>query len=253
VGVVDALNHPWAYEYNALGSLAKVTAPDGKVRQFAYDSSNQLVAESHPESGTTLYSWVWGRMTSKRDANNSLISYDYDFNDRLTQIYTSTKSTIISYETASDKRQSTTVLGSGETVFVYDTAGRVAERKEIIGPYVFFSRYEYDTNDNVIAITYPSQRRVEYTYNAENQITKVSEPAAGRDYARMMTYHPSGGLTAYTLGNQIQGVARVRRGALLAVARGIGAVAIVVSELRRRGECAIDHRRAKRSRSALHL
>ena len=204
VGVVDALNQSWAYEYNALGSLAKVTAPDGKVRQFAYDGSNQLIAETHPESGTTLYSWGWGRMTSKRDANNSLISYDYDFNDRLTQIYTSTKSTIISYETASDKRQSTTVLGSGETVFVHDTAGRVAERKEIIGPYVFFSRYEYDTNDNLIAITYPSQRRVEYTYNAENQITKVSEPAAGRDYARMMSYHPSGGLTAYTLGNQIQ-------------------------------------------------
>jgi YD repeat-containing protein len=53
VAVTDAATQTWQYSYNAVGSLETVTAPDGTNRQWQYNSSNQLVSEIHPESGTT--------------------------------------------------------------------------------------------------------------------------------------------------------------------------------------------------------
>ena len=90
------------------------------------------------------------------------------------------------------------------TSFIYDTAGRLARRRDVIGAYVFDSQYEYDGNDQIVAITYPTGRVVNYERNdPEGRMTRVFETAAGRDYAFGMTYHPSGALASYTAGNNI--------------------------------------------------
>ena len=55
--------------------------------------------------------------------------------------------------------------------------------------------------DNLTDVTYPSGRVVRYDVNDANQITKVFEPNDGPIWADAFSYHPSGGVAAYTLRN----------------------------------------------------
>jgi YD repeat-containing protein len=86
----------------------------------------------------------------------------------------------------------------------------LATKTDNIDGRIFTTRYEYDNNDNLAAINYPSlsdsspRRRVEYQFDSEHRITHISEPSANRVYASNFAYHPSGGLAAYIAGNGVQ-------------------------------------------------
>jgi YD repeat-containing protein len=72
---------------------------------------------------------------------------------------------------------------------------------------VFTTHFEYDGNDALIAINYPTiggianRRIVAYGLDAERRITRVFDNTTGRVYATDFAYHPSGGLTSYIAGN----------------------------------------------------
>jgi YD repeat-containing protein len=203
VRVVDAHQQEWNYAYDAIGNLAQVVTPTGNTRTWIRNTSGLLTSETHPESGTVLYTQydAAGVLKRKIDAKGTTFVYQHDDNDRITRITAGSRVTSIGYEFGSDNRVSMS-NGSVSTSFEYDTAGRLAHRRDVIGAYVFDSQYTYDANDHVVATTYPSGRIVGYERaDMEGRITRVFETAAGRDYAFGMTYHPSGALATYTAGN----------------------------------------------------
>ena len=205
VGVVDASQQEWTYSYDAIGNLAQVVTPTGHTRTWLRNTSGLLTSETHPESGTVLYTQydAAGVLKRKVDAKGTEFVYQHDANDRVTRITAGTRATDIGYEFGSDNRVSMS-NGSVSTSFIYDAAGRLARRHDVIGAYVFDSQYTYDGNDQLLAITYPSGRVIGYERtDPEGRITRVFETAAGRDYAFGMTYHPSGALATYTAGNNI--------------------------------------------------
>jgi YD repeat-containing protein len=199
----DADHKDWAYEYDVLGQLRKITAPDQLQRTWVYNEKNLLISETHPESGTTTYGYDdFGRLSQKTDANNIATTYTYDANNRIEKITAGSRVTTISYEAGSDNRLSTST-GSVGTTFLYDDASRLRLRQDAIDGKLFNSQYEYYGDDSLKAILYPSGRRIDYEYNNQHQITKVSEIAAGRDYALGMLYHPSGAIATWTASNNI--------------------------------------------------
>ena len=203
VRVVDASQQEWSYAYDAIGNLAQVVTPSGHTRTWIRNTSGLLTSETHPESGTVLYTQydAAGVLKRKVDAKGTTFLYQHDDNDRLTRIAAGSRVTSIGYEFGSDNRVSMS-NGSVSTSFTYDAVGRLAHRRDVIGAYVFDSRYTYDGNDQLVAITYPSGRIVAYERaDTEGRITRVFETAAGRDYAFGMTYHASGALATYTAGN----------------------------------------------------
>jgi YD repeat-containing protein len=194
LSVLDADNKLWAYEYHVLGELAKVTAVGGVTRTWVYNDQHLLSSETHPESGTTTYGYdSEGRLTQKTDANTTTTTYTYDADNRIQTITAGSRVTTIGYETNSENRASASATAVGST-FLYDNAGRLRLRQDAIDGKLFDSKYEYDADDNLRAIVYPSGRRIEYDYDGEHQITRVFETAAGRDYAIGMTYQASGAL-----------------------------------------------------------
>jgi YD repeat-containing protein len=202
VTVVDAANQTWAYTYDVRGNLAQVSTPTGHTRTWTRNStSGLLTSETHPESGQTTYAEydAAGILKRKVDANGTAFVYSHDGDDRVTSITSGTRVTNIAYEPGSNNRIAASTSSVG-TLFFYDDAGRLRQRQDAIDGKLFNSQYEY-VDDNLTAIVYPSGRRVEYNYNTENQITKVSEPAAPRDYASSLTYHPSGGLATGMAGD----------------------------------------------------
>jgi YD repeat-containing protein len=204
VGVRDADNREWSYTYNVLGALKQVSSPDGITRTWTYAPETlRLEGETHPESGTVVYTYdAAGVLATRRDANGVTTIYEYDDNDRVVQIRAGGLVTSIDYEPGSDKRVRA-IRGGVESLFFYDTAGRLRARDDLVDGRGYTRRFEYDTRDNVRFMTYPSGRRVEYTYDTENRINGVYDRSANQTVADNFQYHPSGALTQYRAGNDL--------------------------------------------------
>ena len=202
--VRDANATDWTYTYGALGQLLGVSTPDGVSRSWVYDNRNLLTSETQPESGTTDYDDydAAGNLKHKSDANGNGTTYAYDDNNRLTGVNAGDRVTTITYETGTDNR-ATANVGPVQTRFDYDAGtGRLSRRRDTIDGVEYRTSFEYDKNDNVTTLTYPTGRIVRYHYDTENRIDHVWEDL--REYATGFSYHPSGALAEYTAGNGLK-------------------------------------------------
>jgi YD repeat-containing protein len=207
VSVRDADNKLWTYGYNAVGSLTSVTSPDGAGNRswVRTSTSHDLVAsETHPESGTTTYTYdAAGMLSTKTDANGVTLTYGYDGDDRLVSVTGDGVITTIAYEPGSNNRK-TVRSGNVYAEFDYDAAtGRLVNRHDTIEGAAFDTHFEYDENDNLLRLHYPSGRRIQYVYNAENQVLSVFNIKTGQAYAAGFDYHASGGVRSYQAGNGV--------------------------------------------------
>ena len=215
----DANQQLWSYGYHVMGELWTVVAPDGRTRMWLYNDQHLLSSETHPETGTTTYRYdSVGRLSEKTDANNISTTYSYDANNRIQTIATGSRVTAFGYESGSDNRQWTSsgrigepsnFIGSIDHLFAFDEAGRLASRTTLLDGKVFTTQFEYDGNDVLTAISYPTiggianRRRVGYELDAARRITRIFDSTLGRNYATNFTYHPSGGITSYIAGNGV--------------------------------------------------
>ena len=204
LGVVDANGQEWTYSYDAIGNLSEVITPTGHTRSWLRNTSGLVTRETHPETGSVSYAYdAAGVLKRKVDAKGTEFVYQHDGSDRVVRITAGGRVATIAYEPGSDLRVSMR-NDSVSTTFDYDDAGRLGHRRDILGGYVFDSRYTYDGNDHVIEVTYPTGRVVGYERaDSEGRLTRIFETAAGRDYAFGVSYHPSGALAAYTAGNTV--------------------------------------------------
>jgi len=212
--VRDANQQTWTYGYNVVGSLTDVDAPgDHGSRSWRYYAGrNLLETETHPESGTTRYTYdSGGRLWQRFDAKNQRFQHYYDNNDRLTWIETpdNRHDLRFSYDAADNRDTMSSQLDGAvavSTTFTYDDANRLTSRRDTIGSRSFTVGYGYDDRDNLVRTTYPSGRAILQRVDAANRIEAVSEEN-GPTYARgataedPMRYYPNGILAGYTAGN----------------------------------------------------
>ncbi|MEP7305931.1 MAG: DUF6531 domain-containing protein [Acidobacteriota bacterium] len=216
VSLDDAAGNTWRYTYNAIGQLTSVGGPPGPngepiERTWQYGVNGVppalLGRESHPESGTVAYVEydAAGNLLQKRDANGTLFIYNYDGNERLSQLVVDGQVTQFTYEPGSDNRQ-TAVRGAVATRFSYDAAGHLAGRVDAIGNQSWTRLFEYSGTDDLTRLTYASGRRVRYVYDTEHRVTRVYDEATQANYAAGFSYHPSGAVASFTSGNGLSNV-----------------------------------------------
>jgi len=202
--LTDAAAKVWTYTYHALGGLAAVDAPGAHgTRSWSYGTDHLLDAETHPESGTTTYTYDGGRLWQRRDARGKTFQHYYDDNDRLTWVEVvndNSQDLRFGYSDA-DNRTSMSSAGVSTSV-VYDAANRLRSRTDTIGSRAFTVGYDYDLRDNLIETTYPGGREVVQAYDAANRVTGVTD-RGGATYAQAIAYHANGVLASYTAGNGI--------------------------------------------------
>lgn len=207
--VEDADTNTTSYTYNTLGSLKQVTPSSGPVRQWTYygtsDSNGAhglLKSETHPENGTVSYAYdAAGNLKKRTDARGQMTTLTYDGNNRL--IIVDRPGTLYDTEISYDASDNRTLLENGyvSSAFGYDSANRLTSRTDAINGKSFTTGYIYDSNDNVMRATYPSQRKVDYAHDAENRITSVKNGITSTNYASSINYHASGALASFTGGN----------------------------------------------------
>jgi hypothetical protein len=106
--------------------------------------------------------------------------YTRDSNERPETMSINGRVTSITYEAGFDNR-ATMSVGDVSTQFGYDSAGRLASRIDTVGSQVFRTSFEYDNNDNLITIKYPSltttpRRQIGFDCDSENRPADVPPP-----------------------------------------------------------------------------
>jgi RHS repeat-associated protein len=198
------------YAYDKQDNLISVTDPNSNVTTYSYDDFRRLQTQTSPVSGATNYSYdTAGNLTSTTDSNNAVTVRTYDAANRPTGA-TSTRSGLPTeavtwtYDDATAGAYGTGRLASmsdpsGSSTYAYERRGLLRSESRTIEGNSYSQAYAYDANGNRSALTYPSGRRVDYTFDfADRPFSAVS---GGTTYVSSASYAPFGPETQLSFGN----------------------------------------------------
>jgi YD repeat-containing protein len=205
--VTDALGYQTSYQYHAQnGKLSQITAPltQGN-RSFTYNAKLLLASETHPESGTTQYQYdAIGNMTQSSRPGSTL-TIGFDRASRPTSmVYSNGPSTTFAYDGAGQRTSMTS--SEGTFTFEYDGNKNLKKKRSVIsgssGQITFDELLSYDNLDRLDVVTYPSGRKVKYSYDNRDWVTGASNPDGGQGYVTSISRHVNGApnVTAYASG-----------------------------------------------------
>ena len=208
VSVTDAAGGTWNYTYDAIGNLTSVSTPvsGGATRTWAYNSANELISATQPESGTTTFSYdAAGRLVSTTDARGIAVVYSYDGAGR--SVLVDAPGTVDDVATTYDANGDVHSVANGtvQSTLTYDTAHRVTGRTDVIAGKTFSQVFTYDGLDALVTATYPiTGRTVAYAYDSQGRLTGVTTTPSGgspQTLANGFTYRGDGALTGFAFGN----------------------------------------------------
>jgi YD repeat-containing protein len=206
--VTDALGTTTTYTYTTTGNLTSVSGPPGQygsvTRTWSVDDRGWPQSDTQPESGTTTYVYDGdGKLTTITDVDGNVTTLTYDDDDRLTGRDSpgAVDDLTVTYDANGRVNQLTN--GQSQTTYGYAN-GRLASRTDSINGSTFTSGYQYDSDDNLSQVAYPSGRLVSYRYDAENRLTQVLQQPPGAQsasvFAQNFQYFDNGALWSYVTG-----------------------------------------------------
>jgi RHS repeat-associated protein len=209
----NSLTLQTSYAYTVLDQLASVTQ-GAQTRTFYYDGMGRLTSQVIPESGTTGFQYNnFNQLTQRTDARGVLTTYSYDTMNRPYQISYNVGSTgvpatpTVTYTFGTNPSQFnngqlvTLTDGLGTTTNTYDLLGRVTQVQNVINGNTYTLGYQYNLAGQVAALTYPSNRVVQTTFDNVGRISKLVSGAI--TYAQSFSYNPAFYGTGFQYGNGV--------------------------------------------------
>jgi RHS repeat-associated protein len=220
----DPLGHATQYAYDALNRRVQATDALGGATRFGYDALDRLTTETDPRNLTTGYGFdgldnqtsvaspdtgataktydAAGNVLTSTDARGMITTYSYDALNRLTVArYADGTKSVYDYDQGKYGIGHLTrmVDPSGETDYAYDIHGRLILKTQHVGAQMLVTQRAYDKFGRLVAITYPSGRRVDVSYDADGRIGGLS---TGRTWlAANVAYQPFGATAGWKQGN----------------------------------------------------
>ncbi|MGB6131718.1 MAG: RHS repeat-associated core domain-containing protein [Acidobacteriaceae bacterium] len=231
------------YTYDAADHVTQVVQGI-QTRTFAYDGMGRPISITTPEAGTATLAYTnSGSLCSgdpknvcqRTDARSVVTSYYYDALNRLIgKSYTIPQGSSV----AAMPNVCTTSMGqsanvcfnydqggaaayalgrrtqmidpSGSESYTYDAAGRTTQTQKVIGTQIYTTGYQYNADDELTQLTYPSGRVVQLSYNAIGEICEVAPQTNGcgsssSPYSTAYSYNAGEQLTAFHYGNGVAG------------------------------------------------
>ncbi|WP_289016551.1 RHS repeat-associated core domain-containing protein [uncultured Methylobacterium sp.] len=203
------------HAYNGKDEEVTYTDPRNLATTYVRNGFGEVIQETSPDRGTTIYDYdARGLMISKKDARNVTVTYSYDTAGRLTgrSYPTAALNEVFTYDEvtggATGKGRLTKMKdAAGTSVYYYDAVGRVVGEVRTIGTYAHTVAYTYaaDGSGRLLAMDYPSGRKVIYNYDSLGRVSyvgvKTSASAAEQPIIAWIGYFPFGGLRGITFSN----------------------------------------------------
>ncbi len=199
------------YGYDALDNLTSVTDAEGKTTTYEYNAFGEVTKITSPDTGVTTFTYdKAGNVLTKTDARNETTTYTYDALNRvLTQSYSDSAENIVySYDDTSNGnkgigRLTSVTDQSGSTSYFYNGFGQVTKETRVINGKTYITEYHFDTNGQLTGITYPSGRRIDYTFDTLNRISGITtnQNNTTETLASNIEYLPFGPMKSVDYGN----------------------------------------------------
>jgi YD repeat-containing protein len=224
--VYDSLNrrleltHPDGYrsryQHDAADQPVLVEDQRGLVTRYQYDGLGNLMRQVSPDSGTTDYRYdAAGNRLSALDAEGRLTSYAYDALNRLTGVGFNDTRLAIHFD-YDDPGLGDYQLGrlsrvrdiSGSQAWVYNALGQPVGIASVVGNRAYTWLFDYDPGGNLLSMSYPGGRRVDYNLDSLGQVVSVVTSAGpGAPVETLMSdanYLPFGPVQSFTYGNGLR-------------------------------------------------
>ena len=230
IGMVDPNNNASQYSYDAANRMASFTHSLNGVTRYTYDTNNRITSVTAPNGVVTLYQYdLLGRRTieispdrgritydaydlannllQQTDARGVITSYQYDGLERLTNknFLNNQENVAYSYDSCSFGTGYLCQITdeSGSYNYAYDAFGNVVQMDKVELGQSYTTQYSYDNGDNIIAMTLPSGRTINYQRDAVRRIAGITAEVNGStaSIASNMQYRADSQLTQCTFGN----------------------------------------------------
>jgi len=172
------------------------------------------IQEASPDRGTTVYVRdAAGNVTRRTDGRGVVANATFDALSRqLTETFPATPALDRSFgydaTTGGNKgvgRLTGLTDAQGSASFGYDARGNLLSETRVIGGQSYTTSYGWDLADNLVSITYPSGRIVEYPRDGLGRVTAVTTRANAAaspvPLASGITWRPFGPIAGMGLGN----------------------------------------------------
>jgi RHS repeat-associated protein len=215
---VDAMNRPTRLVYDPASRLMKLTNRLGNSVGFSHDNEGNLIRITDENGNATRYLYgrnylietitdaldrsvkigqdTLGRVVSLTNARGSTVSQSYSLNDEISEkMYDGTIQASFSYDLSENLVSAHDSLG--ETTYSWSSRNLIDSIRYRDGSLIAF---EYDENANIVAVTYPGNLRVQYTYDTVDRVSS----SRWQNHAIEFFYDKSGSLVRESRSNSVE-------------------------------------------------
>lgn len=214
IQVTDPALGEAGYAYDARDNLTAVTDQRMLTATYVHNAFGDVIQRDSPDTGITVYLVdPAGNVTQMTDARGVITDFTYDALHRpLTRTFPADAAQNVGYgydDTTGGNhgvgRLTSMTDRSGSAAYRYDHRGNLVEEARTLGAATFTTGYAYDLADNVVKVTYPSGRIVNYDRDDLGRVagvtTQESAAAVPVTIAGDVTYLPFGPMESLTFGN----------------------------------------------------
>ncbi|MEJ6950983.1 RHS repeat-associated core domain-containing protein [Natronospora cellulosivora (SeqCode)] len=163
------------YEYDKIGRLLKTIKPNEAEIKYTYDNNDNLIEIVDELGNEELFKYdSRNNIIERIDANGNITSYEYDERNNLSKIIDPAgNEEEIFYDEAENMKKK--ILAKNVSyIYEYDPLNRLISTVQVESD--IETRYQYDSTDNLIALTDGEGRTTKYEYDLINRKIKEIDP-----------------------------------------------------------------------------
>jgi YD repeat-containing protein len=195
--------------YDSLDQATSITDKNGNSTNYTWDKLGNLSQIQSPDAGTITFTYdAAGNVLTRTDSRPVTISYAYDALNRLVSIQypDSNLNVNVTYDqgTYGIGHITSIAVGTNKTCnYAYDLNGNLISKTSVIDGISSAFSFQYDGSNDMIQMTYPSGRVVDYTRNDLGRVTDVTVTENGMvtNLVNNIAYEPFGPRSSMVFGN----------------------------------------------------